>query len=156
MFSTPCISVLTVPPPLQIAPAPCTRLAVSFHRAVGLLFGFLLGCVQAAIWWLLLEFRSTLEDSTLLPLWWFLPAAGAICGYVTKRSRWGSSSTPSNRSTCGLNAFRLHGLFLQRQAEVSEEFATITSSRGHCKALLGADPLGNRREQFLSRWCSGG
>ena len=150
---TPCISAPELsrlrsksPPPL----AHCSQFR--FIELSGFYFGFLLGCVQAAIWWLLLEFRSTLEDSTLLPLWWFLPAAGAICGYVTNAVALGIIFNPIEPiHVCGLNAFRLHGLFLQRQAEVSEEFATITSSRvitaKHCwERIL----FGNRRERFES------
>ena len=85
----------------------------------------------------------------MLPLWWFLPAAGAICGYVTNAVALGIIFNPIEPThVCGI---RFHGLFLQRQAEVSEEFATITSSRvitaKHCwERIL----FGNRRERFES------
>lgn len=106
-----------VPPPHQFR----------FIEISGLYFGFLLGCIQAVLWWALLAFRATLEEPTVLPLWWFLPAAGAICGTVTNSLALGIIFNPIDPiHVCGV---KLHGLFLQRQAEVSHEFAAISAAR---------------------------
>ena len=62
-----------------------------------------------------------------MPLWWFLPMAGALCGYVTNNLALGLIFNPVQRYECF--GCIIHGLFLQRQVEVSEEFAAISSAR---------------------------
>lgn len=105
--------------------------------------------MQAVIWWWLLRFRMMLDDPEMLPLWWFLPAAGAFCGYITNALALGVIFNPIDPVyVCGI---KLQGLFLQRQAAVSEEFATISAARvitaRHCwENLL----FGSRHERFES------
>lgn len=127
----------------------CGDAEFRFIENSGLYFGFLLGCVQAVVWWLLLRMRSTLDDPSQMPLWWFLPAAGALCGYITNALALGIIFHPIEPiHFCGI---RLLGLFLQRQAEVSEEFAAISASRiitaRNCWDRI---LFGNRRERFES------
>jgi len=105
----------------------CGEEEFRFIEVSGLYFGFLLGCMQAFIWWSLLQFRSTLDDPSLLPLWWFLPAAGFVCGTATNTLALAIIFNPIEPIyVCG---GKIHGLFLQRQAEVSHEFATISAAR---------------------------
>ena len=82
-----------------------------------------------------------------LSLGWYLPLAGALCGYVTNALALGVIFNPIEPiEACGL---RLHGLFLQRQAEVSLEFATIVASRivtaASSSHLASANTLGPPR-----------
>ena len=125
----------------------CGEEEFRFIEISGLYFGFLLGCLQALLWWWLLQFRASLADPASLPLWWFLPAAGATCGYVTNALALGVIFNPIEPFyVCGA---KVHGLFLQRQAEVSEAFATmaaahvITARRCWERILFG-----NRCERF--------
>lgn len=105
-----------------------TLVQFKFIEASGFYFGFLLGCIQAVLWFYLLQLRDSLDDPTLLPLWWFLPAAGAICGTATNYIALAIIFNPIEPIyVCG--CFKLQGLFLQRQAEVSHEFATISAAR---------------------------
>ena len=93
----------------------------------GFYFGFLLGLCQAAIWWALLQLRSSLSDPSLLPLDWFLPVAGALNGYVTNAVALGVIFNPIEPTNiCGVEFL---GLFLQRQREVSKEFANLVAAR---------------------------
>ena len=105
---------------------------------------------QAVLWWLLLRFRSSLDEPATLPIWWFLPMAGALCGYVTNALALGLIFNPINPiDVCGLRMLRVHGLFLRRQEEVSHEFATMTASRiitaRHCWEHILFGPF---RERF--------
>ena len=105
----------------------CGEAEFRFIERSGFYFGFLLGIFQAVIWWALLAIRDSLDDPALLPLWWFLPMAGALCGYITNALALGVIFNPIEPVyVCGI---KFHGLFLQRQNEVSHEFATICSAR---------------------------
>ena len=53
----------------------CGEAEFRFIERSGFYFGFGLGLLQAAIWFVLRQ-----HD---MPLWWFLPVMGALCGYVT-------------------------------------------------------------------------
>ena len=105
----------------------CGEAEFRFIEVSGLYFGFLLGIVQAAIWWALLQVRDSLDDPTALPLWWFLPMAGMLCGYITNALALGVIFNPIE--PVYFLGMKFHGLFLQRQAEVSHEFATICAAR---------------------------
>ena len=105
----------------------CGDAEFRFIEISGLYFGFLLGIAQAALWWLLLSVRSSLDDPSSLPLGWYLPAAGALCGYVTNNMALGVIFNPIE--PIDVFGFTVQGLFLQRQKEVSREFATICASR---------------------------
>ena len=71
-----------------------------------------------------MQWKATAPD---LPLAWFLPCAGAVAGYVTNAlAMWIIFNPLQETEVCGL---RFLGLFLQRQNEVSEEFARISSAR---------------------------
>ena len=126
----------------------CGEAEFRFIERSGFYFGFLLGIAQAAVWYVLLGVRESLADPAQLPLWWFLPAAGAVCGYITNALALYVIFNPIEpRVVC--SCFTLHGLFLQRQAEVSEAFAQICASRvvtaSHCwEHILH----GQRRERF--------
>jgi uncharacterized membrane protein YheB (UPF0754 family) len=106
----------------------CGDAEFRFIERSGFYFGFLLGILQAALWWLLLELQASLAEPSALPLWWFLPAAGALCGYVTNALALHVIFNPVEPTRCCC-CFTLQGLFLQRQAEVSREFATIVGAR---------------------------
>jgi len=103
--------------------ARCGEAEFRFIERSGLYFGFLLGLFQAAAWFGLREV-SHFEQSSL---WWFLPAAGAVCGYVTNALALWLIFQPVEPKTFWI--FRMHGLFLQRQREVSIMFAHISSER---------------------------
>ena len=112
----------------------CGEEEFKFIERSGFYFGFLLGIVQAVVWWLLLRVRESLDHPSALPLWWYLPAAGALCGYITNALALGVIFNPIEPYyVCGL---KIHGLFLQRQKEVSQAFATIVAARivtaAHC------------------------
>lgn len=105
----------------------CGAAEFRFVERSGFYFGFLLGCLQAVVWWALLRLQSSLERPEDLPLWWFLPVAGAMSGYVTNAIALWLIFNPIDPVTiCGV---RFLGLFLQRQREVSREFAVLCASR---------------------------
>ncbi|KAL3893437.1 MAG: hypothetical protein SGPRY_014236, partial [Prymnesium sp.] len=104
--------------------AECGEAEFRFIERSGLYFGFLLGILQACVWYAL---RVTFHEDKG-SLWWFLPAAGAFCGYVTNAlALWLIFQPIEPKKYCGI--FRMHGLFLQRQNEVSVKFAAISSQR---------------------------
>ena len=107
----------------------CGEAEFRFIERSGLYFGFLLGIIQAFVWWLLLNFRNTYlaDNPSALPLWWFLPTAGALCGYITNALALGVIFNPIEPVHCC--GCVIHGLFLQRQREVSHEFATIVAAQ---------------------------
>eukprot|EP00466_Bigelowiella_natans_P016698 jgi/Bigna1/76825/fgenesh1_pg.44_\ len=80
----------------------------------GLFFGFLLGIIQMVIW-------------LLFPRQWTLPVGGAVVGYLTNWIALKMIFEPVNPvSVFGL--FKLQGMFLRRQAEVSVAFSEHLSS----------------------------
>lgn len=79
------------------------------------------------LWWALLRLKAGLAGEYDVPLSWFLPAAGALAGYVTNAVALGVIFNPIEPKTiCGVTFL---GLFLQRQREVSREFAVICAAR---------------------------
>lgn len=82
--------------------------------------------MQAAAWATLRALQSASPERAL-PLWAFLPLAGALCGYATNWiALWLIFNPLQPQLYCGVP---MHGLFLRRQREVSKEFAVITSAR---------------------------
>jgi uncharacterized membrane protein YheB (UPF0754 family) len=125
----------------------CGESEFRFIERSGLYFGLLLGLCQAAIWFFLNEVlkgcivRSvawvdedtgeTVRECGLypdLPTWWFLPLAGALCGYATNWIAMWLIFKPIEPTTY-LGCITLHGSFLKRQRQVSQEFATISAAR---------------------------
>jgi len=101
--------------------ARCGEQEFRFIENSGLYFGAGLGVVQAVVWYGL---QCVFDKSEL---WWFLPAAGALCGYVTNAlALWLIFQPIEPRIYCG---YRMHGRFLQRQREVSIMFAAISAER---------------------------
>ena len=76
----------------------------------GAYFGFVLGLIQMGIW-------------MLAPVWWILPVAGLGVGYATNWLALNIIFRPVAPRKLG--PFVLHGLFLKRQDEVSEEYAHL-------------------------------
>ena len=93
-----------------------------FIKRSGFFFGFLFGCLQAAIW--------LFYDNVIL-----LPIFGYILGWLTNYLALKVIFRPVNPiQICG--NIKLHGLFLRRQHEVSEAFARIT-----CVELLNTETM---------------
>jgi len=111
----------------------CGEAEFRFIERSGLYFGFLLGLVQACVWFVLKEVikGDVVQPGGLypeLPTWWFLPAAGALCGYATNWVAMWLIFKPINPTTY-FGCVTLHGSFLKRQKEVSETFANISAAR---------------------------
>ena len=99
------------------------------------------------VWWLLLRVRGSLEAPDALPLWWYLPTAGALCGYVTNALALGVIFNPIEPVyVCGV---KIQGLFLQRQREVSQAFAGIVASRVVTAAHCWENILSGRQREAL-------
>ena len=90
---------------------------------------FVLGCLQAVLWWLLLRFRAALDDPSAMPLAWFLPVAGGMSGWLTNDIALRLIFQPVEPRTYCCGCITMHGLFLRRQAEVSKEFAAICAEK---------------------------
>ena len=88
----------------------CGRKEFEFVKISGLYFGFLFGMIQMAIWY-------------FIKPWWFLPFAGLLVGYVTNWIALKLIFSPLHPKKIG--PFKLHGLFIQRQQEVSEGYAKL-------------------------------
>ncbi len=76
----------------------------------GWYFGATLGLVQMVLW-------------LLFPLWWTLPIQGAFVGYITNYLALYMIFRP--RTPKKIGPVRYQGLFLKRQAEVSEKYAEL-------------------------------
>lgn len=84
-----------------------------FIEMSGLYFGFLLGLVQIAIWY-------------VIPVWWTLPIQGVIVGYLTNYLALEMIFRPYVPTTY-LGFIKYQGLFLKRQDEVSREYAKFVA-----------------------------
>lgn len=129
--------------PLVVAPSLPTSSQFRFIERSGFYFGFLIGVAQAFAWWSLLALREAAAeaDPRLLGavntcVWWFLPVAGMLNGWITNALALYVIFNPIEPTYCFFGGIRLHGLFLQRQEEVSEAFAEIVANRivtaAHC------------------------
>ena len=124
-----------------------------FIERSGLYFGLLLGLFQAGIWFVLNDLKES-NFTPDLPLWWFLPLAGAMCGYATNWiAMWLIFKPIEPTVYCG--CVTLHGSFLKRQNEVSEEFATISAARlltaQNCWERIIFGPRSHHLEQIVAR-----
>ena len=98
----------------------CGEAEFRFIERSGLYFGFLLGLLQSLAWYGL--------TASCYPKEFFLPAAGALCGYVTNWIAMFLIFKPIEPIKCCC-CFTIHGLFLRRQREVSKEFAALCAGR---------------------------
>jgi len=85
----------------------------AFIVRCGIYFGFVLGCLQAVLWY-------------LVPAWWLLPVAGVVVGYVTNWLAIQMIFRPLRPKRYLL--FTYQGLFLKRQAEVAREYANLLAN----------------------------
>ena len=93
----------------------CGRDELKFIVNTGLWGGMALGVVQMGVW-------------LVWDPWWSLAAGGALVGYVTDWFALKIMFEPVE-PVFTLGKFKFQGLFLQRQAEVSEEFSEFMSSK---------------------------
>jgi uncharacterized membrane protein YheB (UPF0754 family) len=110
------------------------RLMVNF----GFLFGFLLGIPVAVI-------------TRFVSYWWLLPLLGIIVGWVTNVLGMRVIFEPVEARRIG--PCKLHGLFLRRQDEVAEVYASIIANHVITMENFGDfllnGPRGDRTEQML-------
>lgn len=99
----------------------CGEKEFIFIRRSGFYFGFLFGCVQAALW--------LIYDGD-----WLLPVCGFIVGWFTNYLALKIIFRPLRPT--GIGPFKVQGIFLRRQHEVSEVFSRIT-----CVELLGTEQI---------------
>jgi uncharacterized membrane protein YheB (UPF0754 family) len=89
----------------------CGDKEFTFIRRSGFYFGFLLGILQMALWFV---YNAA----------WTLPAAGFVVGFITNYLALKVIFSPLEpKSLCGI--WVLHGIFLKRQKEVAETFARV-------------------------------
>ena len=89
----------------------CGDKEFAFIRQSGFYFGFLLGILQMALWFV---YNAA----------WTLPAAGFVVGYITNYLALKVIFSPLEpKSICGL--WVIQGIFLKRQKEVAETFARV-------------------------------
>ncbi len=119
----------------------CGRSEFLFISRSGLFFGSLFGCVQAAVW-------MVIQPN------WFLPVTGLFIGWLTNWVALKMVFEPQQPKTLG--PIRWQGLFLMRQAEVSEAYANFFAERIlHPQALVDAvlrGPATDRLMQLMQRY----
>lgn len=91
----------------------CGHKEFKFIEMSGLYFGFLFGLIQMALWY-------------FFPVWWILPLFGLINGYLTNWIALKLIFHPEKPIYIG--KWKLQGLFIKRQAEVSEAYAKIMAT----------------------------
>jgi uncharacterized membrane protein YheB (UPF0754 family) len=110
------------------------RLMVNF----GFLFGFLLGIPVAVI-------------THFVTDWWLLPLLGIVVGWTTNLLGMRVIFEPVEETKLG--PFKLHGLFLRRQDEVAEVYASIIADHVITMENFGDfllnGPRADRTEQML-------
>lgn len=92
----------------------CGREEFKFIERSGLIFGFLFGCIQMAIW---IFYKGT----------WLLPTAGFLVGWATNFLALRMIFSPLRPRKIG--SFVWQGLFLKRQKEVSEAYARMITGQ---------------------------
>ena len=121
----------------------CGRSEFLFIARSGLLFGGVFGCVQAAVW-------TTVQPN------WFLPVTGLFIGWLTNWIALKMVFEPQDPKTLG--PIRWQGLFLMRQAEVSEAYASFFAEKIlHPEALVDAvlrGPATDRLMHLMQRYVS--
>lgn len=109
-----------------------------FVERSGLYFGFLFGIAQAGLW-------------TVVTRWYMLAPLGFFVGAVTNYIALAMCFNPKDeiKSCCG--KVRLQGVFLRRQAEASERFASLMQELFFNARLLWAEAMeGTRAHEFRS------
>lgn len=100
----------------------CGAEEFKFIERSGFYFGFLFGLVQMAIWYYIM---ITFPGNSFLP--YILPIFGAIVGYLTNWLALKLIFEP--KKPIQVLFWKIQGLFIKRQNEVSSEYAKIVS--GH-------------------------
>jgi len=112
----------------------CGRQELKFVVDSGLVLGFLLGIIQMAVW-------------VVWDPWWSLALGGALVGYVTNFVAIKSIFAPVRPVNFG--PFKIQGLFLTRQKEVSSVFSAFLSSKVLTSEKIWDEILnGRRRDEF--------
>ncbi len=116
----------------------CGRAEFLFIARSGLFFGVLFGCLQAVVW-------------TYVQPAWFLPVTGLFIGWLTNWVALKMVFEPQDAKVLG--PIRWQGLFLMRQDEVSDAYASFFADRIlHPEALVDAvlrGPATDRLMQLL-------
>ena len=99
----------------------CGERDLRFVVRSGLLFGGLLGLLQMLLW-------------RVWSPWWSLALTGGLVGYVTDLLAIRMLFEPVNPVRLG--PLRLHGLFLQRQPQVSDDFAAFMQREVRLRKLF--------------------
>ncbi len=86
----------------------------AFIKRSGFYFGFFFGLIQMTVWY-------------FFPIWWILPLAGVLVGYITNFLALKLIFEPLEEKRVG--PYKLQGLFIKRQKEVSTEYAKMIAER---------------------------
>jgi len=114
----------------------CGENEFRFIERSGLFFGFLFGLVQMAVW-------------IYYPVWWLHPLCGFLVGYLTNWLALKMIFRPLRPKQYG--PLVVQGLFLQRQQEVSKEYAAlITSEVVSAKNIMKAIFMGEASDKLLT------
>jgi len=92
----------------------CGEKEFKFIERSGGYFGFLFGLIQMVLWY-------------FYQPWWLLPLAGVFVGYATNWLALRLIFSPQNPWRLG--PWKLQGLFIKRQPEVSVEYAHIVADK---------------------------
>ena len=112
----------------------CGKVELAFVIRSGLVLGFLLGIIQMAVW-------------VAWDPWWSLAVGGALVGYITNFIAIKSIFEPVD--PVHLGPFKIQGLFLTRQHEVSAEFASFLREKVLTPDAIWREILyGARRARF--------
>lgn len=117
----------------------CGHAELGFIRNSGAYMGALFGCIQMVIW---IVYANK----------WLLPAFGFVVGALTNALALKMIFEPVvARYPCGPRGLKIQGLFLQRQAEVSDVYARTISRRVMTsKNILAALIAGPTTEKLFS------
>jgi uncharacterized membrane protein YheB (UPF0754 family) len=99
---------------------------LTFIKNFGFVFGFVLGIPVAVL-------------THFVTLWWLLPILGVIVGYVTNWVALWMIYEPAEPRQWG--PFRVHGLFIRRQHDVAEVYATIVADEILTVSEFGSELL---------------
>ena len=114
----------------------CGDKEFTFIRRSGFYFGFLFGLIQMGVFFV--------YDAT-----WILPVFGFLVGWATNWLALKVIFRPLNPHKFG--PFRIHGIFLKRQQEVSETFARVNCVEIlHTKAIWETILTGPRSQYFFA------
>jgi hypothetical protein len=102
----------------------------------GTYFGFLLGLIQMFVW-------------MTYPVYWTLPISGAVVGFITN---WIAIKMIFEPVTpCYIGPFKIHGMFLRRQKEVSAEFSEYLANNLLTSEELWREMLqGKQKKEFVN------